>query len=75
MKIYINSEGKISHFVGAIPDGFREMTEEEIQQYNQKKANKKNIEKQIKLLKEKKLEELLLADKNTPQEVKEYING
>jgi regulator of protease activity HflC (stomatin/prohibitin superfamily) len=48
MKTYINEEGKISHFVGAIPDGFREMTEEEIQAEAAtkaaKEAKRKNME-------------------------------
>jgi Asp-tRNA(Asn)/Glu-tRNA(Gln) amidotransferase B subunit len=44
MKKYINSEGRKAHFVGVVPEGYREMTEEEIQQEQiefQAKENKR----------------------------------
>jgi len=37
MKIYTNLEGKKQHFIGCIPEGWREMTAEELQAEEQAK--------------------------------------
>jgi hypothetical protein len=72
MKKYINSESQKAHFIGEVPEGWREMTTEELQQ-EEVLSKGKQMEEKIRLLKEKKLEELLLADINTPKDVKEYL--
>ena len=40
MKKYINSEGKTQHFIGTVPEGYREMTADEIMQEEQAKQAK-----------------------------------
>jgi hypothetical protein len=76
MKKYINSEGRKAHFISAVPEGWREMTDEEIaaeETERQVKAQEIKKEKQLQILKDKKLEDLIFNDPETPQEIKDYI--